>query len=114
MKVVQSGDSSLFAAGWSDKGPLSLLGYQVGSGGELEPFRRKLLDRVFANPIPPINAPNYLDEWDLLSSRGRLRKLIASISSFAVLASGRSGTSLAVNRWQADLEYLRTTYNTRL
>lgn len=102
-----------FAALDHVEGILGYMGYHVGKTGEsLATTRQTLLSRVFEGPLPPINGPDYMDEWDRSGSAARLEKMAVSIASAVKSAKRRreADFSVAIEHWEDDLDYLYRVY----
>lgn len=95
------------------EGILGYLGYHVGKTGEASSARRQaLLSRAFEGPLPPINGPDYMDEWGRPNTPARLRKMAESIASAVRSAKRRSHAdySVAIEHWEEDLRFLHDSY----
>lgn len=95
------------------EGILGYLGYHVGKTGEPSAARRQmLLSRVFEGSLPPINGPDYMDEWSQPGTPARLRKMAESIASAVKSAKRRSNAdySVAIEHWEEDLRFLHDKY----
>lgn len=95
------------------EGILGYLGYHVGKTGESSPVRRQsLLSRVFEGSLPPINGPEYMEEWGKPDTPSRLRKMAESIASAVKSAKRRSHAdySVAIDHWEQDLQFLYDRY----
>ena len=90
------------------------MGYKTGKSGKRQSERRKILDEVFRAKLPQINGPDYIAEWGGPSSTRRLQKMAESIASFARNAKRdrRNDKRVAIQHWEADLEYLNIKYYT--
>lgn len=98
---------------WYKEGLLSFVGYHVGTTkGVRESIRRRLLDCVMHNDLPNVESPSYMKEWAKPRSTARLRKLADSLASFTRSAKRKCELtySVAIEEWEADLEYLKETY----
>ena len=92
---------------------LSYLGYHVGRTSELTAQQRTaILGRAFGMRLPPLNGVEYMKQWALPKSSGRLKKMAETIASFARNAKRRRHDRLAVavEHWEHDLSYLREAF----
>lgn len=107
------GGGGMFASIEHAEGILGYLGYHVGKTGEPSAMRRQtLLSRVFEGPLPPINGPEYMKEWNGPGSPARLKKMAESIASAVKSAKRRNHAdySVAIEHWEDDLRYLYQEY----
>lgn len=89
---------------------LAYLGYHVGLSSTLNAQQRKrLLDRVFAMRLPPLNGVAYMRQWGTPDTATRLKKIAESLASFVRNAKRRKNPSLseAIRHWEEDLSGLR-------
>lgn len=104
------GPGDVGVADWEEIGMLGYLGYHVGRTSELTAQQRTaILSRAFAMWLPPLNSIEYMNQWGLPKSSGRLKKMAETIASFARNGKRRRGDRLtvAVQHWEHDLSYLR-------
>lgn len=93
------------------KGLLAHLDYRVGANGLGTKERRQLLDNVFSCRLPPVDSPEYMNEWASPGSAGRLKKLADTIAGLVTLNKRKERPSeLAIADWEEDLEYLHGKY----
>ena len=107
------GDGSLRGDGWVERGLLAFMGYRVGrTNGTAAPIRHILLARIFAHRLPPVDSPQYMQQWGKPSTPSRLKKMADTIASLAKNAKVRRNANLvyAVEDWEADLAFLYETY----
>lgn len=97
---------------WPSTGLLSSRGYTTGVSAPSASERRAILDDIYLNPQPNVNDAEYMDTFGSPGSADRLRRLAQSIASFAKNAKRKAQPSLAtaIERWEVDLEYLRTKF----
>lgn len=98
---------------WNQQGLLRFFGYQVGATGGLRtPARRHILDAVFVNTLPPVNGPEYIEDWGTPRSTARLKRLAEEIARFVRNAKNKRNANMevAVSDWEEDLRYLRERY----
>lgn len=96
-----------------ESGVLSTFGYSVNQEDNLdEATRLRLLDEIFHVNLPPVFYPQTLTDWDDPASAGRLRKMANCLAAFSRNAKRRihRDLSLAVEKWETDLRYLRHRY----
>jgi hypothetical protein len=94
-------------------GVLSYMGYRVGRNSTLTiKRRRRILDYVVLGQLPQVNDRHYMQEWGRPKSSKRLRKTANALASFARSArrNRNADKSIAISRWEEDLEYLRERY----
>ena len=98
------------AGTWQEIGMLAYLGYHVGLSSTLNAQQRKrLLDRVFAMRLPPLNGVAYMRQWGTPDTATRLKKIAESQASFVRNAKRRKNPSLSesIRHWEEDLSGLR-------
>jgi hypothetical protein len=103
------GNGRFTASTWKSEGMLAYLGYHVGTTSDLQSDnRRLLLTRLFNMPLPPLNGPSYLAEWDVPNTPGRLQKMAECIAAFTRNAKRRRNPvlHLAIEQWEDDLRFL--------
>lgn len=103
-------DGYLEVDNWPRKGMLSHLGYHVGKSGLYKNNRRKVLDFAYTGKLPNLNDKSYMDKWAKPRTSARLRQIGESIAAFCRNLKRKDPNALAVQEWEADLEYLRTEY----
>jgi hypothetical protein len=111
--AAESGSGQLIPTGWQREGFLKFLGYAVGeTKGKGALLRRQLMNEIFEGPLPPVFNRDYLAEWSAPGSVGRLRKLAETIAALTRNAKRRQTANMrqAIEDWESDLEYLRTTF----
>lgn len=110
--VAGRGRGDLDAEDWIKEGVLKYLGYKVGSDGEVQGMRERILAEVFGGPIPPVFPKQYLDEWGNPASVLRLRKMAETIAAMARNGKRRRDALMdaAVRDWEVDLEFLYYEY----
>ena len=110
--VVHGGGGSELQADWLEKGFLKYLGYAVGRSGGSEDERRNVLRKAYnAQQLPSFFPADYRGEWGRHRSSVRLQKMAYSIASFCRNAKRRPhAMEIAINDWEADLDWLRVTY----
>lgn len=94
-------------------GMLAYMEYRVGrTNGQPIGIRRAILDRVVAGTLPLYGGIEYYDQWGEPNSAGRLQKLAEAIAAFTRNAKRRGKVRLAdaISEWEADLDYLYSTY----
>ena len=93
-------------------GMLAFLGYHVGANGLPEDERRAILASVYLEELPPVNSSNYMSDWGQPHTGGRLKKLAETLAALARNEKRKRAASsaIAVDEWEADLEYLRQNY----
>jgi hypothetical protein len=75
--------------------------------------RQKILSEVFEMvKMPRVDSQTYVDSWGAAKSGARLKKMAQSIAAFCRSARRRDeyGMSLAIEEWEEDLAWLKTTY----
>lgn len=94
------------------EGLLSHCGYRVGAKGLPEPQRRRILDDIYRQPLPPMDDTAYEYEWGDPQTAQRLQKLAETIAALTRNARRRNNPNLriAINDWEADLAYLKQNY----
>jgi hypothetical protein len=105
---ARAGYTELDTDEWLEEGLLKFVGYKVGTDGEVEGVRQRLLEEIFKGPIPPAFPPAYLKEWGEARSSVRLEKLARTIAALTRNAKRRrdSKLSIAIRDWERDLEFL--------
>lgn len=101
------------AGTWQEIGMLAYLGYHVGLSSTLNAQQRKrLLDRVFAMRLPPLNGVAYMRQWGTPNTATRLKKIAESLASFVRNAKRRKNPNLseAIRQWEEDLSGLRLSH----
>ncbi len=93
-----------------ENGLLSVVGYKVGNEGEKTSIRRKLLDFIMSENLPPVGSPAYLAEWGEKMSKDRYRKLHRVIRVLASSSKTKGNRDKAVIEWEEDLEYLENNW----
>jgi len=96
-----------------DETPLHAMGYRVGKTGLAIEDRHALLASCFANMIPNVDSPAYMESWGNPGSGDRLhriaRQLVMNIENF----SGRSDSARyeqAIADWIDDLQWLQDNF----
>ena len=93
-----------------DEGVLSALGYHVGEHGLRAAARHQVLHHAFllhADRLPRVGDQSYRKEWGAAASQQRLRKMVDCLTSFAANARNRRRpTTLAIDDWESDLEWI--------
>lgn len=94
------------------RGLLSALTYRVGISGLPEDIRRRILDYVFADTLPPVHSQAYMLGWGEPGTPARLQKLAECIAAFTRNAKrqGRRSFAEAIRHWEGDLLYLHDRY----
>ena len=94
------------------RGLLSVLNYRVGISGVPEDVRRRILDYVFANALPPVHSQAYMLGWGEPGTPVRLQKLAECVAAFTRNAKRQGKRSLAeaIRHWEGDLLYLHDRY----
>ena len=95
-------------------GVLSAVGYKVGNEGEIPALRRKLLDYIMMDTLPPVGSPPYMAEWGDKLSKVRYRKLHRVIRVLASGAKTLGNMEKAENDWEDDLVYIETHWADRV
>ena len=96
-----------------DSGVLSLIGYNAQLNGPTDSERRRIIDGLFTGRISiPKSLPTaYVAGWRQEISLIRLRKIALSIASFTRQQKRkRNGSLQAVQKWESDLDYLKSRY----
>jgi hypothetical protein len=106
------GNGSIGGLRCEPEGLLSRMGYRVGqSYGLPEGERRSILDRIYNQEVPQVISEEYMDEWGSPETGIRLKKIAECIAAFARNMKRRRSTShVAIQEWEADLQYLKWTY----
>ena len=94
------------------EGLLSYCGYKVGASGlPLDP-RRRILDVIFLQPLPPIDNAAYAAEWGRPNTAQRLQKLAETIAALTRNAKRRNAARMdkSIREWESDLAYLKRRY----
>jgi hypothetical protein len=109
---VYGGGGSELLADWLKLGFLSYLGYKVGSYGGVEDERQAALRTAYnARALPTFFPLDYRNQWGRPRSSLRLQKMAYSIAAFCRNAKRRpEAMQMAIAEWEADLDWLRTTY----
>ena len=111
--VAEPGNGSFDQEDWPKVGMLKILGYSVGENGEMKSTRQKILSEVFEMVnLPHVKDQNHVDSWGGAKTGARLKKMAQSIAAFCRSARRRDeyGMSLAIEEWEEDLAWLKTTY----
>ena len=111
--VSHGGDGSLNHDNWHEQGMLSYLGYHVGvTRGLSEGVRREILKGVFRGSLPPLNGPDYVQQWGGRSTAVRLKKMADVLASLAKNAKAQTAydKGSAIADWEADLQFLYHEY----
>ena len=110
--VIQGGGGSELHVDALKLGYLRYLGYAVGRLGKAEDVRHELLSKAYqTRRLPRVFPVGYRKEWGGPSSSSRLHKMADSIATFCRNGRRRPhDMDIAVSEWEADLEWLRTTY----
>ena len=87
-------------------GILSVIGYKVGNEGEKTSVRRKMLDYIMSETLPPVASPAYMAEWGDTLSKDRYRKLHRVLRVLAINGASMVNMDKAVSEWEDDLEYI--------
>lgn len=98
---------------WSKTGLLTLSDYHVGeTNGLPEQRRRRLLNYIFLeDDLRDVDDPAYKASWGAPKTSDRLKKLADSIATFARNAKNHpNDLSRAIEEWEADLDYLKSTF----
>ena len=95
-----------------EEGLLRHYGYKVGIHGLNQSERLEILDSIFLRPLMPMNNYEYQNEWGEPKTARRLQKLAESIAAFTRNAKRRNDKNFgkAIQDWETDLAYLKTTY----
>lgn len=106
------GEDELDADLGPKRGLLSVLNYRVGLSGVSEDLRRRILDYVFADALPPVHSQTYMMSWGEPATPARLQKLAECIAAFTRNAKRQDRRSLsdAIRHWEGDLLYLHDRY----
>lgn len=110
--AAPSGPGALETSMGPQRGVLAAIGYHVGRTGLATDIRRRLLDFVFSDELPPVDSEAYMRTWGAPGSAARLQKLAESLAAFARNAKRRDTDALlaAIRHWQDDLRYLHDRY----
>ena len=103
---LQLFNQNKYKAATPENGVLSVVGYKVGNEGEKTSIRRKLLDFIMTENLPPVGSPAYMAEWGEKMSKERYRKLHRVIRVLASRGKTLGNMDKAVIEWEEDLEYL--------
>ena len=103
---LQFFNQNKYKAATPENGVLSVVGYKVGNEGEKTSIRRKLLDFIMTENLPPVGSPAYMAEWGEKMSKERYRKLHRVIRVLASSGKTLGNMDKAVIEWEEDLEYL--------
>ena len=98
---------------WRKDGVLKLSGYSVSSrDGVPERERRRILNYLFlVDDLSDIDDADYAARWGKPKSAERLQRMAKDICGFANLAMrARNDTTQAIEKWSADLGYLKTQF----
>ena len=87
-------------------GVLSVIGYKVGNEGEKTSIRRKMLDYIMSETLPPVASPAYMAEWGENLSKDRYQKLHRVLRALATGGATMGNMDKAVSEWEDDLEYI--------
>ena len=87
-----------------------MVGYKVGNEGEKTSIRRKLLDFIMSENLPPVGSPAYIAECGEKMSKDRYRKLHRVIRVLASSGKTKGNRDKAVIEWEEDLEYLENNW----
>ena len=99
-----------YKAATPENGVLSVVGYKVGNEGEKTSIRRKLLDFIMTENLPPVGSPAYMAEWGEKMSKERYRKLHRVIRVLASSGKTLGNMDKAVIEWEEDLDYLENNW----
>ena len=99
-----------YKAATPENGLLSVVGYKVGNEGEKTSIRRKLLDFIMSENLPPVGSPAYIAEWGEKMSKDRYRKLHRVIRVLASSGKTKGNRDKAVIEWEEDLECLENNW----
>jgi hypothetical protein len=111
--LKSSGDNSLINIIKYPEGILGYFGYKVGFNGVSENQRRQILNQIFMETLPPINSPEYMNDWGEPATEKRFKKMVDSVETFIRNARRRKdweNYKQAIKDWQDDVHYLRNTY----
>ena len=103
---LQLFNKNKYKAATPENGVLSMVGYKDGNEGEKTSIRRKLLDFIIIENLPPVGSPAYMAEWGEKMSKERYRKLHRVIRVLASSGKTLGNMDKAVIEWEEDLEYL--------
>jgi hypothetical protein len=101
---------------WRETGLLRLSGYRVGMmRGKPKSERQRILNFIFLeDDLRDVNDEEYASEWGPPKSAPRLKKLSDTIASLARNAKRSPGNyAQAVEEWEEDLAYMRSTFYER-
>ena len=110
---AEPGEQPIGQTDWPQLGMLRFLGYSVGQKGELRTTRQRILrDLFYKLDLPKVANQAYVDEWGTPESGARLKKMAHSIAAFcrAARRRGEDAMSVAIDEWEEDLAWLKTTY----
>ena len=97
-----------------EHGVLAAAGYHVGASGFAEARRRAILSWVFEAPLialPKEGDEAYMAEWGEARTVRRFNKISSCLLSFAQNGLARRDPPLvAIEDWQADLQWFYDTY----
>lgn len=91
-------------------GVLRSVGYAVGANGRPAHERRKILAEVFERELRLNLDAAYLASWGKPCTSDRLRKLANTIAAFTRNMKRRNADAPAIEDWEHDLAYLKSTY----
>ncbi|WP_281926767.1 hypothetical protein [Roseibium album] len=107
--VAERGVESLGFVQAPKEGMLGYLGYRVGDTNGLDSgSRQRILAEVFRGSLPPLDSPEYLEQWGEPKSVARLKKLAETIAALTRNAKRRDASRLstAIGDWEDDLDFL--------
>lgn len=105
LKLIDSGQR--FSAG---EGVLGGAGYRVGRDGLPRDKRRELLAELLSRPLARLPQVENVQEWGEAGTPKRFWKMVRCLQAFVENARGRKIMRLAVDDWEADLEWLNESY----